>query len=350
MTATRRNKLMKKNAINILESSTVLPFKWHRQNYLCFYCHLNFKDTTLLKDHTRNEHQKCNIKAAVSYLRRDEKVKIDVSVIECRTCKENFDNLTSLINHLKDLHSIKFTEECGYGLIPYFLHNDVFHCAVCKEEFQYFMKLNQHMNVHFGNYICELCGKSFLSQDRLRCHSLTHGSGFRCNSCPETFDSLTRKNNHESEVHNIDKLLKCFFCTETFQNYSQRKRHHNLQHGVKIPEYNCPVCGKIFQILSKMRVHLKEVHIREKNFACSMCDQKFFSKTHVQKHMVKHFGDRVHECNVCKKSYARKQTLKDHMRIHSNEKKFICAVCSQTFVQNNSLRLHMKVHHPGISD
>ncbi|XP_047039565.1 zinc finger protein 600-like isoform X6 [Helicoverpa zea] len=346
MTSTKRNRLMKRNAIIVLETSTVLPFKWHRQNYLCFYCHLAFKDTDMLKEHTRNEHKNANIKAAVSYLRRDEKVKIDVSTLECKSCKNNFDDLNDLIEHIKGIHKVNFTEECGYGLIPYFLQNEDFHCAVCKQEFQYFMKLNQHMNEHFGNYICELCGKSFLSQDRLRCHSLTHGSGFHCNLCTATFDSLTQKNNHESRIHNKDKLLKCFFCTETFQNYNQRKRHHNTVHDVKSPEFRCPVCNKSFQIMSKMKVHLKEVHIREKNFSCSMCDQKFFSKTHVQKHMIKHFGERVHQCEVCKKSYARKQTLRDHMRIHSSEKKFVCSVCSQGFVQNNSLRLHLKVHHP----
>ncbi|XP_075989333.1 uncharacterized protein LOC142985191 isoform X7 [Anticarsia gemmatalis] len=346
MTSTKRNKLMKRNAIIIIENTTVIPFKWHRQNYLCFYCHLTFKDHEMLKTHTVKEHKKSNIKAAVSYLRRDEKVKIDVSTLQCKICNNDYNTLEDLLQHLKT-HNKIFTEECGYGIIPYKL-NEHFHCAVCKQEFQYFTKLNQHMNEHFGNYICELCGKSFLSQGRLRCHSLTHGSKFRCNVCSETFDSLTQKNNHESKVHKKDKLLKCFYCNETFQNYNQRKRHHSLFHDIKVPEYNCPVCDKTFQIMSKMRVHLKEVHIREKNFSCTMCEQKFFSKTHVQKHMVKHFGERVHQCEVCKKSYARRQTLKDHMRIHSNDRRYICSVCSQGFVQNNSMRLHMKVHHPEV--
>ena len=336
---------MKMNAVMILENSTAVPFKWHRQHYLCFYCHLTFKDTELLKSHTTSRHKKSNVQAAVTYLRRDEKVKIDITNLQCRPCFDNFEDLDGLIEHLKDIHVVNFTEECGYGLIPYYLQNEVYRCAICKEEFQYFMKLNQHMNEHYGNYICELCGKSFLSQDRLRCHALTHGSGFHCNLCPESFDSLTQKNNHKSKVHNKDKLLRCFFCPETFQNYNQRKGHHKLVHDIKTPEYSCPVCGKIFLIMSKMKVHLKEVHIREKNFPCSMCDQKFFSKTHVQKHMVKHFGEKVHQCEVCKKSYARKQTLKDHMRVHNSEKKFVCSICNQGFLQNYGLKVHMKMHH-----
>ncbi|CAH0756772.1 unnamed protein product [Diatraea saccharalis] len=347
MTSTKRNRLMKKNAITVLENSKVTPFKWHRQNFLCFFCHLPFKDAKLLREHTKNLHKKSSIKSAVSYLRRDEKVKIDVSSLQCK-CGHTFDSLDSLIEHIRVLHKCCFTEVCGYGLIPYKLdlEGDSFRCAVCAEQFQYFIKLNQHMNEHYGNYVCESCGKSFLSQDRLRCHALVHGARFRCNICSETFDSLTQRNNHESKVHNKVKELKCFFCPETFSNYNVRKRHHNSIHNLQTPEFKCPDCGKSFHIMSKMKVHLKEVHIKEKNFSCTVCEQKFFSKTHVQKHMIKHFGERVYQCSVCMKSYGRKQTLRDHMRIHNNEKRFVCAVCSESFVQNSNLTLHIKVHHP----
>ncbi|XP_047542072.1 PR domain zinc finger protein 5-like isoform X8 [Vanessa atalanta] len=345
MTTTKRNRLMKRNAIIILESSTAIPFKWHRHNYLCFFCHRPFKNLEPLKEHTRNDHKDSSIKSAVSYLKRDEKVKIDVTVINCKTCDESFDNINLLIEHVKVKHDRVFIDNCGYGVIPYKLHKDKFECALCQKDFRYFIKLNQHMNEHYGNYVCELCGKSFLSQDRLRCHSLSHGSNFRCSTCPEIFESLTQKNNHEMTVHNKTRTIKCFFCPETFQNYVLRKRHHNSAHNVEISVISCPVCGKSFHIVSKMWAHLKEVHVREKNFSCSLCDQKFFSRTHVQKHMIKHLGEKIHQCEVCKKSYARKQTLRDHMRIHNNDRRFICPVCSQAFVQNNSLRLHMKVHH-----
>lgn len=290
-----------------------------------------------------------SVRAAVNYLRRDEKVKIDVTAIKCRLCDSKLDDLTQFIDHLKLIHKKTFFENCQDSLIPYKLEKESFQCAICNETFQYFIKLNQHMNEHFGHYICETCGKSFLSQERLRCHSLRHGSRFRCNFCPETFDSLTRKKDHEAKTHNKERTLKCFHCHETFSNYTQRKMHHKIAHNVQVSEYICPVCNKVFQIMSKMRIHVKEVHVREKNFSCSICDQKFFSKTHVQKHMIKHSGERIHECEICKKSYARKQTLKDHMRIHSGEKLFVCAVCSETFAQNNGLRLHMRVHHPNVN-
>lgn len=345
MTATRRNRLMKRNAIIVLENSTALPFKWHRQNFLCFFCHKTFKDTDVLKEHTKSEHKTSSIKSGVSYLRGDEKVKIDVTVLNCTICDARSFSLDDLIEHLKINHKKCFYVECGYGLVPYRL-TEALSCAICNEEFQYFIKLNHHMNEHFGSYVCETCGKSFLSQDRLRCHFLRHGSSYRCNICSETFETLTLKASHEAKAHNKVLTMKCSYCPESFTSYYARRIHHSVVHNVAMQEYNCPVCGKNFQIMSRMKVHLKQVHIREKNFSCSICDQKFFSKTHVKKHMIKHVGDRIHQCEICMKSYARKQTLRDHMRIHNKDKKYSCSLCNQEFVQNNSLRLHMRVHHP----
>lgn len=272
-----------------------------------------------VRQHTVTEHMKPNIKSAVFLLRRDDKVKVDVTFIECKLCGHTITDLNALIDHSKAVHNRVFNEGAN-GLIPYrLLVENMYQCAICEETFQYFVKLNQHMNVHFGGYVCELCGKSFLSSERLRCHSLSHGSKFHCGLCSGAFDSLTQRNHHISTVHNKPKLLKCHYCPEAFPNYRQRKLHHNLVHGVKIPEYKCPVCAKGFQISSKMTVHLKEVHVRERNYSCTMCDSKFFSKTQVQKHMVRHVGEKLFQCEVCQKAYARRQTLRDHMRTHNKE-------------------------------
>ncbi|VVD04902.1 unnamed protein product [Leptidea sinapis] len=345
ISATQRNRLIKKNALNILESSTVLPFKWYRHSYLCFFCHKPFRDITELKDHTEKDHKKSSVKSAVMYLKRDEKIKIDVSDISCKHCLDKLNDLDELVAHSKVKHNAVYFEDYDTGVIPYKLDGNKFQCAICSDSFQYFITLNQHMNSHYGNFVCELCGKSFLSQERLRCHSLCHGSKFRCNFCSDTFESLSQRSKHEATIHSSDKSIKCFYCAEKFQNYALRKRHHIAIHHIEAPVIKCTVCAKTFNIDSKMRVHMKEVHLREKNYSCTICEQKFFSRTHVQKHMIKHSGDRIHECGVCKKAYARKQTLRDHMRIHSNERRFVCPVCSQGFVQNNSLRLHLRVHH-----
>ncbi|KAJ2939894.1 hypothetical protein O0L34_g6596 [Tuta absoluta] len=345
LTVTKKNRLLKRNATIILENTTVIPFKWHRQTYLCFFCHKQFRIATDLKEHT-DEHKKSNIKSAVSYLRRDEKVKIDVTDTICKICTENMVNVEAIKAHLEE-HGKIFAKDIPLGVIPYKLSDETFQCAVCNEQFQYFVKLNQHMNKHYGSYICDVCGQCFLSHDRLRSHAFIHGSGFKCNVCSETFDTLRQRNRHETEIHSVNKSLKCLYCEETFQNYGQRKAHHIAAHNLKSQAFNCPVCSKTFQISSRMKVHLKEVHLREKNYACTVCDQKFFSKSHLRNHLIKHFGEKIHTCEICNKSYARKQTLRDHIiKVHNSAKKYTCSMCNEEFVQSNSLKLHVKARHP----
>ncbi|KAI5640759.1 zinc-finger associated domain (zf-AD) domain-containing protein [Phthorimaea operculella] len=344
LTPTKKNRLLKRNATIILENTTAIPFKWHRQNYLCFFCHKQFKTASEVKEH-KEGHKNSNIKSAVSYLRRDEKVKIDVTETSCKICSESLITIEAIKTHLEK-HGKIFAKDIPLGVIPYKLSDETFQCAICSEQFQYFVNLNQHMNKHYGSYICDVCGQSFLSHDRLRSHSFTHRSGFKCNICTETFDTLRLKNQHEATIHSVDKTLKCLYCEETFVNYLQRKMHHVTAHKVKSQQFNCPVCSKTFHISSKMQVHLKAVHLRERNYPCTVCGQKFFSKSHLRNHSIKHFGEKIYKCEVCNKSYARKNTLRDHMKIHSGSKRYSCSECNERFDQISSLKLHVKARHP----
>lgn len=317
----KRNRLVKKNAIALLQYSNIVPFKWQRQHYLCFYCHATFRHHEDLNAHTVGQHNNADPKAAVNYLKQDEKVKADVTVIICRLCDTKLDDLNSLIIHLTGAHNKTFADDNSYGLIPYKFLDDTYQCPICEETYQYFTRLNQHMNEHYGSCICEECGKSFLSRNRLRCHSLSHGAKFRCTYCTESFVSLKRRQAHEAEVHGKKKTHKCFHCPERFSSYLLRIRHHKSAHNVAVPEFPCPYCGKMYHVLSRMRTHEREVHVKEKNHACHICGQKFFAKHHVHKHMSMHKPDKEYQCDFCKKTYNRKETLQTHVRLHCSQRK-----------------------------
>lgn len=312
-----RNRLRKKNTITILENSTVIPFKWHLKDYLCFHCHFAFKDIEQLKVHTREKHVYSNIKSAVTYLKMDDKVKVDITDAVCRLCKVDFVNLDKFTEHLSSVHDIKLINEFGYGIVPYIIGKNLLKCGVCEEEFKYFITLNQHMNKHFGTYVCEHCGKAYLSYDRLRSHCLMHGRRFRCRHCNDAFESMIKRKLHEAQNHNQSNSIQCLYCKETFNNYNARKKHHSKSHNIDVAVFNCPNCDKEYSCRSRMESHVRQVHVRERDVPCTMCDSKFFSKGHLRKHMAKHVGMR-HKCSVCKKSYVWKQNLMEHMKVHSN--------------------------------
>lgn len=262
ITCIKRNRLIKMNTVNIIHFSTVVPFRWHRLCYFCFYCNSPLNTFDALKTHTEREHESTNMKSIGILIKKDDKVKIDVASINCKVCNSKCKDLDEIIDHLKDAHGKEFYDDLGYGVMPYKHHADTCQCAICDETFQSYIKLNQHMNKHFGEHVCEVCGKSFLSTRRLKIHTLSHGSGFPCNRCSETFDSYAKRKNHYAKTHDIPKVHKCSYCPETFHNYGARTLHHRYTHNIDTPIYNCPVCGKTFRLCSRMQYHLNSVHAK----------------------------------------------------------------------------------------
>lgn len=55
----------------------------------------------------------------------------------------------------------------------------------------------------------------------------------------------------------------------------------------------------------------------ERPHACSTCDRKFTSSSHLTGHMRSHSNDsKIHECNFCQKHFSTASSLKVHMKIH----------------------------------
>lgn len=254
-----RSQIVKCNVATILRHSTVIPFRWHKQFFMCFYCHLPIQTFDALTVHMNVKHKNPNINPVVELMKKDEKVKIDITSIACKICEHVPKDFDSLINHLKSHNKLQSVHE--YGVIPFMLAEG-YKCAICSERFQYFIKLNQHMNKHYGNYVCEVCGKLFLSGDRLRSHSLLHTAKFACSLCSETFDTTVKRANHATKVHNKTKSFKCYYCSVSFPTNVGRTDHLKTEHGINMPVFDCPVCKRNFRNASRLQFHLKNVHTR----------------------------------------------------------------------------------------
>ncbi|XP_063837107.1 myoneurin-like isoform X3 [Ostrinia nubilalis] len=192
---------------------------------------------------------------------------------------------------------------------------------------------------------------------------------YRCNKCPKITSTPARIRNHIRYLHlQEESACVCDICKKEFKTRPQLKRHmwlHKLfdcpecsrqftkeelgfhradEHGVAMP--TCGICG--YRNIDQFRVirHQRSVHLKEKNLSCSLCDMKFFSTSHLRKHMVRHDPVRKFECKFCKKTFPRLNTLRQHEKIHTGDKKKVCPVCGERFVQKASLNYHMIKHHP----
>ncbi|XP_011569196.3 zinc finger protein 613 isoform X2 [Plutella xylostella] len=348
-----QSKVMRLNAIILLEFTSICPFRWKMNKYVCFYCGEEFSKPDILEQHKISQHATLSnneIKRAVGSIKKYELIKADITNIVCNICDDRFKDLADVKFHLVASHSQNLNLEIPDGILPFKLFSGDFKCALCDSDFTDYKTLNQHMNTHFQNYICELCGAGFVSPSRLRSHYFSHGTEkVPCEVCKKYFKSENARKEHHANVHMKVKRHRCPHCPEAFRNYFQRNKHITSVHNLKVKEYKCKYCDKVFKNSGKLPTHINTVHLKLKRHSCEFCEWKFYSKSELKDHMVRHGGDRKYKCDVCKKSYARKYTLQEHLRIHENDRRFVCNVCGKSFIQNCSLKHHAKVHMPYVT-
>lgn len=343
----RNDIISKQNAFVIIENSSVNPFKWFKNGFFCFFCDEKYTDPKELRSHNRSTHEQINAWPYIEKIKKHDLIKIDITELQCKLCSTFVPDMESLKKHLVEKHEKKIEFNYCDGVIPFKFNSDTFSCHICDTQFNVFITLNNHMNSHLQNYICSTCGKGFATLKRFNSHAYSHVRGdFPCTVCDKVFPTIAMRTNHTIRFHKGTKEFKCPECSIVFKSYLERNKHRVMVHKVTALEYRCPFCPKKFSLSGKRTFHIKQVHVRERNYACDLCDWKFCSRSELQGHMIKHNGKKTHVCDVCKKAFARKHTLRDHMRIHNDDRRFVCFICGQAFIQNCSRKYHIRVHHP----
>ncbi|XP_022818800.1 zinc finger protein OZF-like, partial [Spodoptera litura] len=338
----------------ILEHSTILPFKSSKGYFNCFYCKKQYASFDQLKSHVNELHENISFKSILkSIYRPRDRIRADVSDINCRLCKKNIDTIDILIQHLTDAHNVKFNFDSDSVkpadcILGYDLSDGKYRCCKCKEEFFFFKTLTNHMNEHSTEHVCDVCGRCFLLADRLRAHVQIHKeSAVKCDYCGKICNSKMILRSHIRSKH-MKLSFMCSICNKTFLTSRKRVEHLEEVHNRKPLNLNCKICSKKFESHSTLYSHMRSEHLnikREPRYACAVCGTMFKSKDGLRDHMVGHSGEKNYECEVCHKKYGRRKTLTQHLRIHMNDRRFACGACGQAFVQKCSLKNHIRVHH-----
>ena len=109
----------------------------------------------------------------------------------------------------------------------------------------------------------------------------------------------------------------------------------------QVDDIQCKYCGKSFKSEEKFMKHIGEVHPSEKNiFTCLFCTQPFGRYIGYINHLAKH-KDRVIKCIECKKVFDTLSRLRMHQKMHVNQ----CPFCAVNFSTKKELVNHMEVEH-----
>ena len=64
---------------------------------------------------------------------------------------------------------------------------------------------------------------------------------------------------------------------------------------------------------------------------CKRCDKIFSRPANLQRHMLTHTGEKLHECSECHNKFSRLGNLQRHMLTHAKEKPYECSKCHKSF-------------------
>ncbi|XP_038220966.1 zinc finger and SCAN domain-containing protein 2-like [Zerene cesonia] len=315
-----KRKIMRNNVLQVLIKSTVMPFRWLKSSYRCFYCYDIFQESSELKNH-QITHVGDEIKEITMSKYWEPIVYVDISNLACKLCTENVTDLYELIDHLVDKHGTVYNKDVGTCMIPFKLDNFSLNCLTCGAGFYTFGPLLHHTNKdHKGTsaILCEVCGQHFKDGNLLRLHmkSVHENSGLLCQECGDKFETRYKLKSHQKYEHDMDKKYKCLVCTQIFRSHYKRSRHMATEHKNR-EEIKCLHCPKTFVFRSMMMTHLRDTHLKVRNHICSVCGWKAFNSNRLKNHMYKHSGEKNFKCDVCEKLFTTRKIMRAHFaRMH----------------------------------
>uniref|UniRef100_A0A2A4K5P5 C2H2-type domain-containing protein n=1 Tax=Heliothis virescens TaxID=7102 RepID=A0A2A4K5P5_HELVI len=320
LTAKDKRNIMRNNVVQVLTKSTVMPFRWLKSSYRCFYCYDIFQEASELKNHQQTHTgDAIKIQAMKNYW--EPVVYIDISELSCNLCPDKITDLYDLVDHLILIHGVEYNKDVGICMVAFKLDNFNISCLACGVSFYTFGPLLHHTNKdHKGTsaILCDVCGQHFKDANLLRLHVKTvHENVFyACTECGDKFDSKSKLKTHQKNNHDMEKKYKCANCSEVFQSHYKRSRHMAAEHKNK-QEIKCPHCPKTFVFRSMMMTHLRDSHLKFRNHVCGVCGWKAFNSNRLKNHMYKHSGEKNFKCDVCEKAFTTKKIMKAHFaRMH----------------------------------
>eukprot|EP00092_Neocalanus_flemingeri_P035387 GFUD01038500.1.p1 GENE.GFUD01038500.1~~GFUD01038500.1.p1 ORF type:complete len:467 (+),score=85.85 GFUD01038500.1:46-1401(+) len=233
-------------------------------------------------------------------------------------------------------------------------------CPVCDRIFLKLSSLTTHKESHrnkkteLKKYQCVKCGLNYSSKWTLERHvTKKHGNRsnsqaddqisetiqkFQCSTCDTSFYTSIGIVKHRSEEHGDNERKRDFKCSKCIMCYYTNKelqRHKRYKHGKYEQKtiLRCPICGLSFSVHSQVLRHINMKHPEGKDqeqseslkdkkgkVRCSLCQETFFLRTTLKRHMKRVHEGVIFGCGVCNKIYSQKSHLYCHCKKFDHDK------------------------------
>jgi KRAB domain-containing zinc finger protein len=129
--------------------------------------------------------------------------------------------------------------------------------------------------------------------------------------------------------HTKTKDAACQYCDYRAVSSKEVWKHALRMHteqviGQQDPSrvHECPKCPRVFYSPAQLRAHDEQAHIKDKKYACNLCDFRTAYPQSVKYH-IREVHDRLRpfECPYCDYKAGRKANLELHLRtVHKQQK------------------------------
>ena len=182
-----------------------------------------------------------------------------------------------------------------------------------------------------NNFTCDECSFAAPNRSRIRIHKLSVHSDVRPWKC--TFPGCNFATKHKGNLK-----LKLHFNT------------HESNPDVRKP-FPCKFTSCEYRAAQKgaLDLHLKAKHtpFRSKDFQCTLCPSRFYTKDALTGHISRHVKEIKFECDLCKFFSHDKVCLNRHLKtVHGKGTRFQCAFpgCNYSAAYQSYVNQHKKTH------
>lgn len=203
---------------------------------------------------------------------------------------------------------------------------DVFDAKIALNEHKYSKHRNPNKTYKFpqnyhrnecGEFVCDFCGKGFATRGRVNGHIRSHtDEKALCNMCGKSFSSRNNLSKHHKTVHLKEKNFQCHVCENRYDSSYRLKIHLNRHQGIR-------------------------------QFVCKFCNNRFMTTSALERHKKTMHSDtpRVHVCSICSKGFKVAENLRAHLTTHTGFRGHICVHCGAEFTRKTKLDVHIEESH-----
>ena len=172
--------------------------------------------------------------------------------------------------------------------------------------------------------MCIFCDKSFSTKkDQIQHDIANHikDEKYICSKeeCLFSDGNKISVMNHFADEHKNISLKYCQHCDQCFFMRSNLRKHMNIAHNLRVPDNVCLMCPEILSSERKAYDHMKSGQHKNNLFVCmkgaGVCKQTFDSYVDLKSHIANsHTISEILTCHVCGENY--KKANHAHFRRH----------------------------------